>query len=228
MKDITKTVISQYSSAPTLCDMILSLNEALDPGENIEDLFKLIWNLDTANEQGLDIWARIVGAQREFRLPTQVTGDYFGFWQGNNFPFNQAPFYSDELMAFDSVRLEGDAFRTAILIKALCNVSAVDAHSINRVMAQLFGNKGEVYALDIGNMTMRLMFNFELTKYEFTLMTRSGAMLRPAGVLLDILTVPFPAFGFCEANGNTDPSTWQAMPFDVGVFLPPGSHWSET
>lgn len=228
MKDVSQTVISQYSTSPTLREIIESLNGAIDPIENLEDFYRLIWNLDQANEQGLDIWARIVGAQREFRLPAEVKGDYFGFWQGNMFPFNQAPFYSDELLAFDSVRLEGDAFRTAILIKALCNISAADAHSINRVMAQLFGDRGSVYVLDLGNMTMRLMFDFDLTRYEFALMTKSGGMLRPAGVLLDILTIPSPVFGFAEANTNPDPNTWQALPFDVGVFLPPGSHWSET
>lgn len=228
MKDVDATIISQYSSAPTLRWIIESLNESVDPSEDLENLYRFIWSLDQANEQGLDIWARIVGAQREFRLQAEVKGDYFGFWQGSMFPFNQAPFYSDELLAFDSVRLEGDAFRTAILIKALCNISAADAHSVNRVMSQLFGDRGSVYVLDLGNMTMRLMFDFDLTKYEFALMTESGAMLRPAGVLLDILTVPSPVFGFAEANTNPDPSTWQALPFDVGVFLPPGSHWSET
>lgn len=228
MQDILKTVISQYSTAPTLRGIIESLNSAIDTDENLKDLFDLIWNVDTAGERGLEIWARIVAANRQFKLPPEIRGDYFGFIGSQLFPFNDQPFYNGQEPVSETYTLYGEAFRWAILVKALTNISASDAPSINRILLNLFEGRGDCYVLDRGSMMMLLRVKFELKPYERAIIGSAGYMLRPAGVLLDVLEISKPCFGFCEANQGDDWKKWDAYPFNEGIFLPPLSHWTST
>lgn len=227
MDNVERTIISQYSSAPTLNDWIGALNAAIDPRDDIDTLYNNIWNVDTANEQGLEIWARIVAAKREFKLPPGIRGDFFGFKQGEMFPFDEAAFFTDADVVSETYRFEGEGFRMAVLIKALSNVSAADAQSINAVINALFRDRGDSYVLDTGSMTMRLLFKFALRPHELVTLTSAGYLLRPAGVLLDILQVPTPVFGFSEANGTASRDRWDVCPFDEGCFMPTGMHWKE-
>ena len=188
MRDVEKTIISQYSSAPTINHIIGAANEAIAPEEELALLYDKIWNVDTANEQGLYIWARIVGAQRTFRLPEEIVGGFFGFSQARLYPFDDQPFYNDGGAADANFELNAEEFRIAILLKALCNISSCDAHTINRVVKIMFASRGEVSVVDRGDMVMRFQFDFTLTPLDYAYLARIGDMLRPAGVLVDIQT----------------------------------------
>lgn len=225
MIDVLRTIISQYSTAPTLCGMIVAADAALDPREDIDDFYRSVWLLDTAFGRGLDIWGRIVAAQREFLLAPEIRGEYLGFRQGQLWPFDEAPWYTGQAAVSEIYRLEDPAFRQLILVKALSNISACDAPSLNTVLRALFRDRGECYVNDLGGMQMRLVFKFPLERSEFAIIAKSGYMVRPAGVGMGVLHNAYPCFGFREANRDkSDYNTWDALPFDVGVFLPPGSY----
>ena len=72
MINVSQTVISQYGNAPTLLAMIEAMNAAIDPSADIDNFYAYIWNVDTAQGFGLDIWGRIVGVSRTI-LTTPVT-----------------------------------------------------------------------------------------------------------------------------------------------------------
>ena len=59
-----KTILSQYDDSPTLLSMIESFNDAIDPTANITAFYENIWNVNTANGYGLDVWGQIVGVSR--------------------------------------------------------------------------------------------------------------------------------------------------------------------
>lgn len=64
MINVEQTIISQYGNSPTLLALIQNMNDNIDPRADIDNFFNFIWNVDTAQGFGLDIWGRIVGINR--------------------------------------------------------------------------------------------------------------------------------------------------------------------
>jgi hypothetical protein len=88
------TIIAQYANSPILTSMIESFNAAMDMTQPIESFHDLIWNAATAQGYGLDVWGRIVGAQRAIQIPGGTPllgfGEAGASWTG----FNQGTFYT--------------------------------------------------------------------------------------------------------------------------------------
>lgn len=76
MKNIEQTIISQYGNSPTLLKLIQNMNDNIDPSADIDGFFNFIWNVDTAQGFGLDIWGRIVNISRTiFTNPVTALND---------------------------------------------------------------------------------------------------------------------------------------------------------
>lgn len=200
MINVEQTIISQYGNSATITQLVRNMNEYLDPRADFDAFFDFVWNVDTAQGFGLDIWGRIVDIGRELLVSDAEL--YFGFSEAlpGSYPFAEQPFYDGTPPATQTYRLADDAYRTLILVKALSNISATNARSLNQLLQNLFGTRGRCYVNDIGAMRMRYTFEFLLTPYEFAIMTQSGAIPRPAGVLSTIINTTLPTFGFSEAG----------------------------
>ena len=77
MIDVEQTIISQYGTSATITKLIRNVNEYLDPRADFDMFFDFVWNVETAQGFGLDIWGRIVGIARELTINAQQ--GYFGF-----------------------------------------------------------------------------------------------------------------------------------------------------
>jgi hypothetical protein len=64
MENVLQTVVSQYSNSPTILALIESFNAAVDPSADIDNFLTRVWQVDTAQGFGLDIWGRVVGVSR--------------------------------------------------------------------------------------------------------------------------------------------------------------------
>lgn len=218
MIDVERTIVSQYSNSPTLVRLVTDMNQYVDQRANFDAFFDLVWNVDTAVGFGLDIWGRIVGVGRLLRLPSN--DPIFGYsnsdvppdWQ----PFGQGVFFPGD-QATQAFLLPDDAYRTLILTKALSNIVATNAASLNQLLRNLFPGRGKCYVQDLGNMAMRFIFEFALSNTEYAILTQSGALPHPAGVAYSVVVIPTGSlFGFVEAG--------TFRPFDFGVFyLPPAA-----
>ncbi len=216
MIDVEQTIISQYGNSATITQLIRDMNENLDPRANFQEFFDYVWNVDTAVGFGLDIWGTIVGISR--KVDIAGTDVPFGFSQGQPgvYPFNEGVFFTQG--ATTVYTLADDAFRTLILVKALSNISASNARSINQLLQNLFVGRGRAYVNDLGNMQMRYVFEFYLQPYEFAIISQGNALPNPAGVGIYVIQLPLPdIFGFNEMGPNS------ISPFNNGVFLPEGS-----
>lgn len=215
MINVEQTIISQYGNSPTILQLIHNMNEYLDPRTNFDDFYNFVWNVDTAQGFGLDIWGRIVNIKRTLLIP--ATPQYFGFNEAlpGSYPFNAQPFYDGTPPATMTYVLADDAYRKLILVKALSNISATNARSINQLLQNLFAGRGRCYVNDLGGMQLRYTFEFLLTDYEFAIMTQSGALPRPAGVGAILINVQAPWFGFSEAG--------DAAPFGQAPFIQEGA-----
>lgn len=214
MIDVEQTIISQYANSTAIVQLVKNMNEHVDPRADLDNFYNFVWNVETAQGFGLDIWGRIVVIGRELQIPDDSS--YFGFQavDGEYTPFNEAPFYAG-LSSSSTYRLADDAYRKLILIKALANISATNARSLNQLLQNMFRDRGRCYVNDLGGMALRYTFEFNLTAYEFAIMTQSGALPRPAGVDSFIFQSSIPLFGFSEAGPS-------AAPFGEGIFIPQG------
>lgn len=204
-----RTIISQYANSPTLRQLIRNMDEYINPDADFDRFYDYVWNVETAQGFGLDIWGRIVGIGRMLTVPGDVT--YLGYeeaisWQ----PFNQAPLYTGA-QATQTYRLADDAYRKLILVKALANISDCTSPSLNRLLSNLFADRGRCYVSDTGKMEFRYVFEFALDPYEIAILMQSGAIPKPAAVLANVLQVDLATtFGFNEAL---------MQPFGSGVFF---------
>lgn len=197
MQSINKTILSQYSNSATLMQLVDSMNQYFSPDTDLDAFYAAIWNVlapgATLNDYGLDVWGRIVGVNRNLNLPAGTTNP-------GGFSFTPGTY-----------RLNNSDFRTLILVKALANITDCTAPSLNALLTQLFAGRGRCYVKDTGNMTMTFTFEFFLFPYEYAIVTASGAVPHPAGVLVTI-----EQFGTADTFGFEN-SGFQ--PFDQGTFF---------
>jgi hypothetical protein len=188
MLDPLVTIQSEYANSPTIVSLIESFNDWLDPNANIDEFYDLVWNLDTAQGYGLDVWARIVGVGRVLNV---ATGEFFGFTGpsgASGDPYDQSPFYSGQATT-SNFALSDDGFRVLILAKALANITDGSIPSINKILMTLFPGRGNAYVVDNADMTMIYHFEFILTPVEAAIVSQSGALPKPAGVAATIVQV---------------------------------------
>jgi hypothetical protein len=214
MEDLEGTILSQYANSPRIIRLVQNFNEYVDQTANFDAFYNLVWNVDTAEGWGLDVWGRIVNVSRYLQINSPVLN--FGFDDGVNdyAPFGQAPFY-DGPPATSTYRLADDAYRVLILAKALSNISATTARSINQLLQNLFPDRGRCYVNDLGGMQMRYTFEFFLEPFEIAIVTSSGVLPHGAGVYVNVFQADLPVFGFAEMG------TADAAPFDQAPFYTP-------
>jgi len=170
------------------------MNTYIDPTANINAFYDFVWNVETAQGYGLDVWGRIVGVGRVLQLASQT---YFGFENPDNTeasgaPFNQAPFYNGGSLTNNYSLLDGP-FRALILAKALANISNATIPSINQILINLFGATGPLpipgnsYCTDGENMTMTYTFSAPLDPVSEAIVFQSGVLPRPCGVAATVV-----------------------------------------
>lgn len=216
MLNVEKTIVSQYGTSATITALVRNMDAYIDPRADLEAFFSYVCNVETAQGFGLDIWGRIIGISRTLHIPDAP--DYFGFSDAlpGSHSFGESPFYDGLPPATQTYLLADDAYRQLILTKALANISATVAPAINQLLQNMFSERGRCYVNDMGGMALRYTFEFDLTPYEFAIMTQAGALPRPAGVNATLFTSTLPLFGFSEAGLS-------AAPFGQGVFVSQGA-----
>src|ERR1700749_2298186 len=153
MLNFGQTICSQYANSPTLLQMVKNMNDYIDPRKSLLDFYNLVWNVDTAVGFGLNIWGGIVGVSRVIPIPATLGS--FGFqtdnipfdWQNFGTPLSPAtggPFYAGQTNT-GGFALNDDAYRVLILTKALANIVATNAPSLNALVQNLFPGRGRCY-----------------------------------------------------------------------------------
>ena|ERR1044072_4888443 len=215
--DVWKTVISQYANSPILIQLIENIFEYLDQTKNLDAFFDFIWNVDTAQGYGLDVWGRIVGVNRVLQVEV---GNWFGFAEAgpSAFTFGQGAFFSGAPLT-DNFSLSDQAYRQLILAKAATNITNGSIPAINRILMTLFPNRGNCYVTDglqgadwfgwaesnnaqgfnqapfysgadVSTMIMTYTFLFQLSPVELAIVETSGVLPKPTGVKASVVVIP--------------------------------------
>lgn len=174
--DPSQTVLSQYANSPVLTALVDTFAQWLDPKSRFDAFFSLMWDIDTAEGYGLDVWGRILGVTRVLQVPS---GQYLGFAQDTAAqPFGFGIFYGGG-RATNNVALTDAAYRTLLLAKAALNITNSSIPAINAILLNLFGDG---YVRDNLNMTMTYVFSRALSPVETTIVFQSGVLPKPLGV----------------------------------------------
>lgn len=186
--DVWKTIISQYANSPVLTRLIQNMDAYLDQTLNFQSFYDLVFNVDTAQGHGLDVWGRIVVVSRILSVP--ISDHYLGFEeaQPGSYPFNEAPFFSGQQVTNNFI-LSDSAYRKLIFVKALANICDGSIPAINQILLNLFPNRGNCYVVDGLNMTMQYKFDFALTPVELAIIAQSGALPKSTGVSASVVTI---------------------------------------
>ena len=207
MINVQDTLISQYAHSPVLLNIIRHFNDCIDPRADIRRFYDMVWNVETAQGFGLDVWGRIVGIEREILM--RAEDEFIGFTDGCT-PFNSGVWDTGD-SSDRKYRLDDDAYRRVIMLKAMSNIIYATAPNINRLLRAMFGKRGRAYYVKNGTMAARYVFEFFLLPVERSIIRQSDLLPRPCGVLLDFYEPETDAtFGFTEAN---------LTPFEEGVFF---------
>lgn len=207
-----ETIQSQYGASVHIRGIVEAFSQAIDPNADINLFYDKIFNLDTAEGVGLDIWGLIVGVPRMMKVDSD---EFFGFDGSLLEPFNQAPFYDENTLG-NYYALSDTAYRQLIYYKALSNISESTAESQNRLFSLLFADEvaqgKNLYILPVGVMKIRALFEFYLSSARLAIFKAYGLLNRGAGVGWEWYMIDKKkTFGF---NGSG------LMPFDQGVFDP--------
>lgn len=174
--DPSVTVLSQYANSPILTTLVDDFAQWLDPRSRFDSFFSLLWNIDTAQGYGLDVWGRILGVGRALEVPAGV---YLGFEQDADAkPFGFGILYRGG-RSTNNVLLTDEAYRTLLLAKAALNITDCSVPAINNILLNLFGDG---YVRDNLDMTMTFVFSEALDPLQTAIVFQSGVLPKPCGV----------------------------------------------
>lgn len=183
-----RTIMSQYANSPRILALIANFASAMSQKQNLDDFYDLVWNIQTCETFGLDVWGRIVVIGRV--IPVADT-KFFGFDEGGTIDyagFDQAPFYNGQRIA-SGYRLSDEAYRLLIIAKAAANIWDGSIPALNAILRLLFSMQAP-YVIDNGGMSMTYRFPWVLSPVEASVAISSGVLPRPCGVAVTYVQGP--------------------------------------
>ena len=191
--DINETVQSQYAASPHITNLVNAFWDALNPDADIELFYNKVFNLDTAEGMGLDVWGRIVAIGREY-LTTDTTNPYWGYKLPEIVDervqnFGNAPYYKK---INGTVKLTDTAYRLYIFLKAMINIGDGTLASLNKMIKYLFPTD-TVYVIHTDTMVLRLVVESPISQADLDVLLNLPWL--PAGVNFEEYRIITPTWG---------------------------------
>lgn len=168
-----------YSESDNLVPLLAAKQEWYDMKvtQFFKGWYEQIFNLPTANNFGVAVWAAILG------LPIGVFGELtsrppFGFSKLNE-NFRDANFAEINPGALNLTHEEKIQVLRTVWYRYTLNGSVL---AINRALKDVYGPKGGAYVIDHQNMTMEYVFKYPISKNLRDAFNRYGILPTVAGV----------------------------------------------
>jgi hypothetical protein len=204
--DLLQAILWQYNDAEKLQLLLTQKKDWYDNNYDKfwQDWYNNVFNLDTANEFGLSVWATILNLPGLY-IPNQAGIDRFGFGD-NNLNFDRGTFSPSA----SGVSLSLSEYRLALKLRYFNLITRGAIPEINEFLDYAFRDFGKVYALDGLNMTMSYVFTFPISQRLLDILKALELMPRPAAVQLNYSVLTRESFGFGEVNLNFERGTFNA------------------
>jgi hypothetical protein len=192
--DLSQAILWQYDVAPNLQALISGKQAWYDQSQKgfWEDWYRDVFDLRTANDFGLTVWALILDVPLVADAPATEDRPVFGFGP-HNLNFYQSNFGRDVVGA---IALTTEQKRLILRLRYFQLVSTGSVTDIDEMLAFLFADQGLCYVLDGLDMTMEYVFRFFPNARMLYVFENFDVLPRPAGVRLRILVNPGNSFGF--------------------------------
>lgn len=207
--DLLRAVLWQYNDATRLLTLLNRKAEWYDENQTQfwENWVTDVFDLRTANDFGLAVWARILAVPLVASVPGSGDREVFGFGV-NNLNFTWGNFGRD---ADGVVDLSTEQKRLVLQLRYFQLVSKGTIPEINAFLARLFGGEGQAYVLDTYDMSYAVyVFDFVPAASVLFVLEKFDLLPRPAGVGSKVLVKPGDAFGFAPYYLNFGNATFGA------------------
>lgn len=210
--DWQTAVLSQYANSPNLLALLKTFEKDLNTDTDINNYHQFIFDVSTAKDYGLDIWARIVGINRTVHFTGASPSEYDTLWgyKGSELQnYDNGNFYDERTrVSANNITMDDNLLRRMILVKAGSNITNGSLKDMTRLISMAL--PVPFYILNEGYMHIKIYLK-EKISFALEAVLKFGNVLPiPAGVDFDIEPAPNPFFGF---KGITEAET-----FNNGTF----------
>lgn len=206
--DLLQALLWQYNDADNLRGLLECKQAWYEQNHTAfwENWIRDVFDLRTANDFGLSVWAEILGVPLAVTVdPTKPGTPVLGFG-GSNRNFGHGGF---GCKSSSTVGLTVEQKRTVLRLRYFQLVSRGTIPEINQFMKMLLGVQGQVYVLDPNDMTYVVyVFTFQPNPGLTFVLDTYDLLPRPAGVGVRRIVVNRPSFGFGEYNKNFEHGTF--------------------
>lgn len=201
--NLMRAILWQYNDALRLQSILQSKQEWYNENQEQfwKDFYNNIFNLDTADEFGLTVWAIIldipiivVVGPSPTAKPTWGFGDFNKNFENGNFSRS----------AGGAVSLTAEQARLVLKLRYYQLTSNGTAKDINKALANVFGSLGNVYVRDNLDMTITYVFNFQPSSQLQFVLEKYDVLPRPAGVGSDVVVEILSYWGFSSTDETFD------------------------
>lgn len=186
--NLLRVVLWDYDKAEKLLGLINNKQAAMD--RNQLDFWNNwyidVFNIDTANEFGVSVWAIILDVPLLINVPIvnpEKVGWGFGSFRKN---FNNGNF---NVKGGGAQLLTIEQRRIAIKMRYQYLTTRATVPEINRILVNAFGDLGVVYVEDNLDMTTNFKFGFTIPAWIDFLFVELGVFPTPASVFAEISEV---------------------------------------
>lgn len=198
--DILEFLLWQYNNASSLTYLIDSKQSWYDTNVTgfLNAWYRDVFNLDTADDFGLAVWAIIL----DFPLLSEVNPDepgkpIFGFGM-NNQNFENGNFSNiNQKIGFTT-----EEKRLLLKLRYFIFTTRCDVPDVNSFLTYVFESYGSVFMLDHQDMSITYVFTYQVSRNLLDIMEQYDLLPRPAGVERKIFLTTRPIFGFGIKNQN--------------------------
>ena len=171
--NVSTALQSQYSHSLIYRGINKAIHDNVDACNDIDNAFTEVANPETSKGVFLDWWGKRVGVSRK--------GVFLDWW-GKRVGVSRYVTING-----NKVRLDDDYFRFLLYYRALSNISNTTAFTINKLLSLLTGVN--VYAVDRLNMSFDIYIYGAISDLMRTIIKEYGLLNRPAGVMLNAITI---------------------------------------
>lgn len=197
--DLLRALLWQFNDAARLQSLLTQKQAWYDTAQSEfwEDWVRDVFDLRTANDFGLTVWAIILGVplsmpgEEDQNKPVWGFGEYrVNFTNGNFAPVYQRPLTTEQR-------------RIVLRLRYFQLTTRGTVPEINAFFADLFSDLGPVYVNDALEMNARYVFGFPLSPDLEAVIAGFDLLPRPAGVTVDYVILPsIGGWGFGQYRHN--------------------------
>lgn len=193
--DLLKALLWEHNGASVLESLVRQKQNwvNVNQSEFWRDWFTNVFDLDTANDFGLAVWARILNVALSVKVDASKEKAAFGFGT-NHKNFNNGNFARGQA---GNIALTTDQARLVLKLRYFQLTSRGAVSEINEFLSALFSSQGDVFVIDSLDMSFATyFFNFTPDSQLRFILENYDLLPRPAAVGVRYQVQVKNSFGF--------------------------------